>query len=95
MDVAQEPKKHALVSYWKKKEDYDTYFCYRIIRIDRPLFLIPQTEGVEMKLLLHVGQNKEIFYFTRNPNPKNSTGEDITFNILNNLAVVNKVGLKA
>jgi len=54
-DLDQEPKKHALVSFWRKKADYDTYYCYNILRVDKPMFVQPHTDGVEMKLLLHIG----------------------------------------
>lgn len=93
-DKDQIPKKHALVSFWRKKEDYDTYYCYKILRIDKPLFLQPHTEGVEMKLLLHIGQNNEVFYFTKQANSKSATGEDIFFNILDTMRVVKNDNLE-
>ena len=48
-----------------------------------------------MKLLLHIGQNNEVFYFTREPNQKSSTGEDIFFNILDTKRVIDNEGLTA
>lgn len=54
-DVELKPKKNAILSFWRKREDFNTLYCYRNIRIDSPLLLYPESNGLELKLFLHVG----------------------------------------
>ena len=79
-DKNQQLKKNAIVSFWKKRPEFDNFQCYNIIQVDRRLFVHPQTDGVDVKILLHKGQANEIFYFTRD---YSGSSEKIVFNELN------------
>jgi hypothetical protein len=68
-----------MVSFWRKSKKFDTLYCYRTIRIDKPLLLYPESDGLDLKLFLHLGENKEIFFFTRESNIEE---EDIIYNEL-------------
>jgi hypothetical protein len=60
-----------------------------MIRIEKPLVLLPQNDGCVVELLLHVSEKDELFYFT-----KERESERIVMNILNNKACVNGTNLK-
>ena len=65
-DKPVEKRKHAIVGFWNYDEITRTHFCYRMIRVDRPMTMVPENDGCPVELFLHVSEKNELFYFIRN-----------------------------